>query len=365
MISPTLSALLGLVWLAIGGAAVALMLRVYGRRVPTEGQLAVVRAHRRLGWAFASIYVVFLWVMFVKILSHTTFNSLQAVHMAVGIGMLPILATKILIVRRYPSLHRMLPALGITLYSLSVVLIFLGGMPLMVEKLTAPDLEGLEQEELVAVGGRLLGQRCQKCHDLDRVYDLKGRKSKELWEVSVDKMVTLEPELADVRNPILAFLQAEFAAPETRAGTMLTGAALIEARCSKCHSLDRVFTYTKTEEQWDLTVRRYAELLPDHIHVSEVEPIVSYLFEKRGAPPDPDAAKRMLFEQQCGRCHNLSRALDEARASQISPRRWKRVLRKMKRVADERGLEVWTAEQAGIIAEYLAAQFREEGSEDD
>ncbi|MCZ6786330.1 MAG: hypothetical protein O7E54_04105 [Planctomycetota bacterium] len=364
MISPTLSASLGLLWLAIGGTAVVLMLRVYGQRVPTKGRLALVKAHRRLGRAFTSIYVVFLWVMFQKILSYSTFTPLQAVHMAVGISLLPILGTKILIVRRYPVLHGMLPALGLTVFSLSVVIVFLGAMPFFVAKITAPDTEGLEQEELVAAGGTLLEQRCQKCHDLDRIYDLKGRKSKELWEVSVDKMVRLDPALADVRTPILAFLQAEFAAPETATGTMLTGSALVEARCAKCHSLDRVFGYTKTEEQWELTVRRYAELLPDHIHPSEIEPIVKYLFEKRGAPPDPEAAKRKLFEQQCGRCHNLSRALDRAHESKVSPRRWKRTLRRMKTIAEERGLDIWTDEEAGIIAEYLAAQYQE-GSEED
>jgi len=360
MLDPTISAFLGAAWLVIGGAAVWLMLGVYGKRVPTAGRVNTIRAHRALGWLYTLIYAAFLWIMVSKILGYATLSSLQAVHMALGLSILPLLATKILIVRRYPALHRMLPALGITVFSLSVVIVSMGVMPFLVAKLTAPDTEGLNEQELVAAGRGLLEQRCQKCHDLDRVYDQKGRKTAALWESTMDQMVRLEPALADVKSPILAYLQAEFAAEDSPAGVMLSGAALVEARCTKCHSLDRVFSDTKTEDLWNLTVRRYAELLPDHIRAEEVEPIVAFLYEKRGAPPDPMAAKRKTFEQHCGRCHNLSRALDEATANKVSPRRWKRVVRKMKGIAEEQELDkLWTKEEATTIAEYLAAQFKE------
>jgi len=359
MLDPTLSALLGALWLLTGGVAVRLMLRVYGQRVPTEGRLAAVRMHRVLGRAYVLIYLVFLFVMIRKVLTYASFTPLQAVHIALGVGLFPVLATKILVVRRYRSLHRILPGLGITVYSMSVAIVALGAMPFLIAKATAPETDELDEQGLIRAGMALLEQRCQKCHDLDRVYDQKGRKSSDLWEVTVDEMVRLEPPLADVRDPILAYLQAEFAAPDTPAGVMLTGSALIEARCQKCHSLDRVFGYTKTEQQWRLTVERYAELLPNHIHPSEIDPIVMYLYAKRGAPPDPEEEMRALFEQQCGRCHNLSRALDQARESQISPRRWKRVIRRMKGIAEERELEIWSEDEAQTIAEYLAAQYKE------
>jgi mono/diheme cytochrome c family protein len=272
---------------------------------------------------------------------------------------LPLLLVKVAIVRLYPGLSRMLPGLGVAVFSLAVTVIFMGAMPYAIAKASAPDTEDLSPEDLVVVGGKLMEQRCQKCHDLDRVYDQKGRKSSDLWEVTMDAMVRLEPPLADVRDPILAFLQAEFSAPDTPEGVMLTGAALVEARCQKCHNIDRVFSETKTLEHWDLTVKRYAELLPDHIKPEEIAPIVQFLFEKRGAPPDPDADKRKLFEQHCGRCHNLSRSLDKATEDELSPRRWKRIVKKMRRVAEERELgDLWTPEEATTIAEYLAAQFQ-------
>ena len=361
---PALSAFLGGVFLVVGGLALLLMLRVYGTKVPTETRLKLVRMHRILGWSFLALYLVMAVVMVQKVVNYTSFKPLQALHITLGIGLLPILAVKILIVRRYPSLHRLLPALGITVYCLSVVLVVLGAGPFLIAKATAPDVEGLGEEQLVALGEQLLPQRCQKCHDLDRVYDLKGRRSAALWATTVDRMVELDPPLEDVRAPILAFLQTEFAAPEGPKGLMLSGAALVEARCSKCHSLDRVYGPTKTEEGWRATVRRYAELLPDHIRSDEIEPIVLFLFDKRGRKPDPEEQKRVVFEQHCGRCHNLSRALGTARETQISPRRWRRILKRMKGIAAERELgDVWSDEEGRVIADYLAAQYQEEETE--
>jgi len=364
MIDPTLSAILGVLWLVIGGAALGLMLRIYGRPVPTKGRRFAVKAHRALGWAYTVIYLFFLVIMARKLLDYGSLTPLQSIHMALGVSILPLLVTKILIVRVFKRLYRILPALGVTIFTIGFVVIVMGVTPMLIARATTPDTEGLTGEELIAVGEQLLEQRCQKCHDLDRVYDHKGRKTRDLWASTMDRMVKLEPPLTDVRRPILAFLQAEFAAPDTPEGVMLTGAALVEARCSKCHALDRVYAHTKTEDLWRATVRRYAELLPDHIRMDEIEPIVAFLYQKRGAPPDPDAHKRKLFEQHCVRCHNLSRALEIATEHELSPRRWKRTIRKMKRDAEERELkDIWTDEEAQTIAEWLSAQYSESADE--
>ncbi len=363
--NPSVSAILALVWLAVGGTAVALMLKIYGRNVPTSGRNKVARVHRALGWIYVGIYGVFLFVMVQKILGYAEFNSLQVMHLTLGVSIAPLLAIKILIVRRYPKLHSMLPVLGLTVYTLSFVLVLLGAGPFLINKLNAPDTEGKTDVEIIALGGQLLEQRCQKCHDLDRVYDQKGKKSEELWTSTMDRMVKLEPPLADVRLPILKFLHAEFAAANTPEGVMLTGAALVEARCQKCHTLDRVFQYTKTHEQWRATVRRYAELLPDHIRKDEIEPITQFLFEKRGQPESEEDKKRKVFEARCATCHNLSRALDHAHNNELSPRRWRRIVKRMKGLAEEREIEAWSDEDRDTIAEYLSAQFQDEATTED
>jgi mono/diheme cytochrome c family protein len=338
------------------------MLNIFGRNVPTRGRNKAAKIHRALGWAYVGIYGFFLYVMVQKALGYTEFNSLQVMHLTLGIAIAPLLTIKILIVRRYPKLHSMLPGLGLTVYTMSVVLLLLGVGPFLINKLTAPDLEGKSDVEIIALGSQLLEQRCQKCHDLDRVYDQKGKKSKDLWTATVDRMVKLEPPLADVRDPVLMFLQAEFAAPDTPEGVVLTGAALVEGRCQKCHTLDRVFQFTKTHDQWIATVKRYAELLPGHIGAGEIEPIAQFLFEKRGQVETEEDKKRKVFEEHCASCHNLSRALDYASENELSPRRWKRVVKRMKGIAEEREIEAWSDEDRDTIAEYLSAQYQEEAA---
>lgn len=150
---------------------------------------------------------------------------------------------------------------------------------------------------------------------------------------------------------------------------MLTGAALLVARCQKCHALDRVYKYTKTEEDWRSTVRRYAELLPDHIRPEEIEPIVNFLFEKRGKQPTKEDLQRQVFEKHCGACHNLSRATDFARENpEYSVTRWGRKVRKMAKRYKERELpedKFWTAEEKQTISEYLASLYKEEPEGED
>ncbi len=365
MLSPTVSAILGVTWLIVGGIAVGLMLRIFGRNVPTRGRMKAAAIHRALGWVYIGIYLVFLYAMVRKASGYAEFNSLQVMHFTLGLSIFPLLTIKVLIVRRYPRLHSMLPVLGLTVFTLSTVLILLGVGPYLIQKFNAPDTSGKSETELIALGGPLVDQRCQKCHGLDRVFDQKGKKSADLWESTLDRMIGLDPPLADVREPILAFLQNELAAADTPAGAMLTGAALVDARCQKCHTLDRVFSYTKTHDQWRTTVRRYAELLPDHIHADEVEPIAQFLFEKRGKAESPEDKQRKVFEANCASCHNLSRALDHARDNELSPRRWKRVVKRMERLAEERELKVWSEEERDQIAAFLAAQFSETPIDED
>ncbi|MHC4959234.1 MAG: hypothetical protein ACYTGN_12770, partial [Planctomycetota bacterium] len=75
-----MSVILGVVWLVLGGVSVALMLRIYGRRVPTAGRVGLARVHKACGAAFTLIYVFFLWVMVAKASGYAALTALQAVH---------------------------------------------------------------------------------------------------------------------------------------------------------------------------------------------------------------------------------------------------------------------------------------------
>lgn len=366
--NPNLVALLAGLLIVVGAIAVLLMLRVFGTRIETAGRRRIILVHRILGWTYAALYAVVMYAMLKKLAQYKQISGMQAVHMALGTAILPLLVIKILIVRRYKRLGRLLPGLGIAVFSLGFVTVTMGVTPLLVAKLTTPDTSGFTPEELVAEGETQLQTRCAKCHDLDRVYDQKGKRSPELWESTLNRMIEFDPPLRDVREPILAYLRQELSAAPTPEGAMLIGASLLEARCQKCHALDRVYRYTKTKEDWLSTVRRYAELLPDHIRPEEVEPIANFLFEKRGKQSTKEDLQRQVFEKHCGACHNLSRATERAQESQISAKRWGRVVKRMARLYRERELpenKLWTPEEKQTITEYLASLYKEEPEGED
>ena len=359
---PNLSAFLGGLFVALGAIALVLMLKVYGSAKPSPLTPKLMRWHKWAGRAFVLLYLVMVVVMIAKAADYAAFNALQSLHLSLAIALFPLLAIKIFIVRRLPKLQTMLPAMGITIFVITVVMVTLGLGPFLLNRAQAAGAADLQGKAPVDAGAVLVTRRCQKCHDLERIYDRKGRLSAALWEATLDRMIKLDPALADVRTPVLAYMRSELAAPETQAGLMLSGQALVEARCSTCHALDRVFGATKTEDGWRDTIRRYARLLPDTIHAQEVEPITQFLYAQRGAPADPQEQSRRVFERHCGACHNLSRALMAARDQDIGARRWGRTIRRMGRLAEERGVAGWTKEQREQIAAYLAGLYQGEGA---
>jgi mono/diheme cytochrome c family protein len=62
----------------------------------------------------------------------------------------------------------------------------------------------------------------------------------------------------------------------------LTGKALLDTKCSKCHGTDRPLGKKKTMEEWQSTVKRMQGKNPDWIKDEEAKQIVDYLFTVRG-----------------------------------------------------------------------------------
>jgi Asp-tRNA(Asn)/Glu-tRNA(Gln) amidotransferase A subunit family amidase len=69
--------------------------------------------------------------------------------------------------------------------------------------------------------------------------------------------------------------------PPEETGGNLSGEELLQARCTKCHSLDQVKTASKTQTEWEATVERMrgkgAELTDQ-----EVDTLSEYLAETYG-----------------------------------------------------------------------------------
>lgn len=52
-------------------------------------------------------------------------------------------------------------------------------------------------------------------------------------------------------------------------------------KCTTCHSLDRVYRAYKSEESWEKTVNRMAELDLPNITTADVEQVLNYLIERQ------------------------------------------------------------------------------------
>ncbi|WP_339136482.1 MAG: hypothetical protein WGN25_01195 [Candidatus Electrothrix sp. GW3-4] len=81
-------------------------------------------------------------------------------------------------------------------------------------------------------------------------------------------------------------------------------------KCSKCHSLERVFLDFKEAKDWQQTVQRMAVLDYPNISQADVEQITAYLLEqqqRREQNTDRQKIGKNLVTRKCGICHDLSR----------------------------------------------------------
>jgi len=69
--------------------------------------------------------------------------------------------------------------------------------------------------------------------------------------------------------------------PPTAAPPAGDGAALLEERCTVCHSLDRVTSASKTRQEWEQTVTRMVGK-GARLNADEQEILISYLTETYG-----------------------------------------------------------------------------------
>ena len=115
------------------------------------------------------------------------------------------------------------------------------------------------------------------------------------------------------------------------------GEGLVEYKCAKCHSLERIFAQTKTRDGWMETVNRMRERLPGWINDNDARTISGFLAEVQGPKPaeagvadasggarglqkkttavgnpiERIAAGKQVYETRCGYCHNVADVEDK------------------------------------------------------
>ena len=126
---------------------------------------------------------------------------------------------------------------------------------------------------------------------------------------------------------------------------------LYESKCSKCHTLERVFAEPKTHDEWRLCVARMMEKSPSWITAEEGEQILSEILKTRddAVGTFPHKKKyddaRLLFVDRCTQCHSVNRIL----MARKNRGEWVRTILKMR----EKSPDSILVDDIPILAEYL------------
>jgi mono/diheme cytochrome c family protein len=300
-----ISAVLGLVFLTLGFAAVFLMFRIWGypfdeQKHESTAPKIMVLTHRVVGICYVLLYLLMMYHMVPRLfLYQVEFPARTVAHLMLGVSIGFLLIIKLLILRSCRHFSSMLPYIGISILWCTVLLVSLsvpfafkesywssstkGGSVYSAENIEriqkllpaagfppAAPLEKLASENTLRAGRQVLLTRCVTCHDLKTI--LTRPRPPVGWVRTVERMA---------KKPV-------FGRP-------------IEA-----------------EEQW-LVATYLIAISPDlqvsakHRREQELQneqsknALITAIEAAAGATPVYDTEEtRTLFEQTCSQCHELS-----------------------------------------------------------
>jgi len=125
-------------------------------------------------------------------------------------------------------------------------------------------------------GAALVAERCIVCHTTERIQN--STKTRDEWEDTVKRMIGKGANLnSDEKDAVITYL-AETFKTNVPPALGLDGAALVQERCTVCHSTERIQNSSKTRDEWEDTVKRMigkgANLTSD-----EKDIVINYLAE--------------------------------------------------------------------------------------
>jgi len=132
-----------------------------------------------------------------------------------------------------------------------------------------------------------------------------------------------------------------------------TKSLLVDTKCSKCHTLNRVFIHARTEEEWHSVIEEMMAKIPGWFGPEDAKQILIEIITNRQervkeitAEREDYADNRLLFLDRCIMCHPVNRILKENR----TPEEWKETVERMRSEAGE----YITENDANRIAAFLS-----------
>ncbi len=329
MIDTSTSVRFGIIFVLVGAVNVWLVLQASARVRDAKASTRLIAAHRIGGYLFIALFCVMGYFMIARLGEPGGGDSPGTIiHLTLAMVLSPLLFVKVLVARYYKSYYSFLLPIGLVIFVLSFVLIGITAGPYLAHQtrmqtvsLAAIDLPPAAIDMNLAAAS--MEKRCSKCHNLDRIAG--ARKDPRGWLATVNRMRALPDSgisEADSRI-IVSYLASRMAPTGTVAATdMEVARALVDQRCGRCHSLDRVYKAAETPEEWSATVARmvsYAAGSAGAIQPGEDQQIIAYL----SATQTPDAVnqRRAQAAARSGAGRSMAAQGSSAAPDQRMPRR--------------------------------------------
>ena len=287
--SPLFNSSLSVVFLISGIAATFIMLELRGAPKDRSINPTLIKLHKIFGWIFTIIFLLLVIVMIGKVSGYTEEVSPRiSFHIVLSLALIPLLAIKIIIARRYPRLSQNLISFGPAVLVLSVALsgitggyYFMHSSDLKYVALAEFDDKILDEN----LGRQVVNQKCRKCHTLERVY--RAFKSKDGWTSTINRMASLDaPNISsfDIKQSIhfLINRQKSLKGEDENKLNEAIGKTIMETKCTSCHELDRIIQARKEKDNWKSTVNRMINYSGDSelLTKKEQKELIQYLINK-------------------------------------------------------------------------------------
>ena len=133
-----LSVSLGLFFVALATFNVITMLQSSRPAQAPPRRARAIALHRAGGYLFIALFAVMIWFMSKRVIgSPEALAGDAAIHMDLAILLAPLLFVKVLIARKYKTFHSILLPLGLSIYAISAVLVFIRVLPYALGKMSS------------------------------------------------------------------------------------------------------------------------------------------------------------------------------------------------------------------------------------
>ena len=294
MLNSSTSVWLGITFVLVGAINVWLVLQASARVREAKASTRLIAAHRIGGYLFIALFCVMGYFMLARLGDVGGASSGTTIHLTLAMVLSPLLFVKVLIARYYKNYSSLLMPIGLTIFVLSFVLIGITAGPSLVHhaRMQTVSLEAIDLPPAaidINLAAATMEKRCSKCHNLDRIVG--ASKDARGWRATVNRMRALpDSGISEADSRIIVSYLASQMTPRgtTRSADLKVARALVDQRCGRCHTLDRVYKTAETPEEWSDTVARmvsYAAGSGGAIQPGEDQQIIAYL----SATQTPDA----------------------------------------------------------------------------